>query len=130
MTFTYDVTTDSGKVRLLANDNDGTTHLFEDDEIDAFLGLESSSVLRAAAMAIETIAGNEVLVQKKITLLDLKTDGPALSQELRQLAKSLRERSEAVDGVDEDLFDYAEMALPVFGYNARLLNEFQRAGLV
>ncbi len=53
MAFTYDITTDRGRVRLLISDTDGTDYQFEDDEIDFFLTLGSSSVLMAASYALE-----------------------------------------------------------------------------
>ena len=45
--FTYEVTTDVGKVRLLLNDVDRDTAVFNDLEIQAFLDLEGGSVKRA-----------------------------------------------------------------------------------
>ena len=46
----------------------------------------------AAALALETIAANEALVEKRITLLDLKTDGPAVCDALLKRAQQLRAR--------------------------------------
>ena len=110
MTHTYDIATSRGKVRLLARDTNSDMHLFEDDEIDAFLGLCSSEVLLAAAMALETVAANEVLVQKRISLLgDLETDGPAEAASLKSLAKSLREQWHLC-GADGGYFGWAEFA--------------------
>lgn len=93
MSFTYDVTTERGKVRLLITDVQAATSIFADAEIDAFLALEGGVVKRAAARALATIAANEVLVQKRIRLLDLQTDGPAEAAELRALAKQLRDEA-------------------------------------
>ena len=56
MAFTYDVTTDRGKVRLLIGDTDAADYQFEDAEIDAFLTMASSSLLLAASYAIESWA--------------------------------------------------------------------------
>ena len=56
MAFTYDITTDRGKVRLLIGDTDAADYQFEDDEIDAFLTLASSSLLLAASYALEAWA--------------------------------------------------------------------------
>jgi hypothetical protein len=89
--FTYDTTTDRGKVRLLATDTDVTRAIFDDAEIDAFLAIEES-VFPAAALALETIAVNEALVQKRIKILDLQTDGPAVAVALLKRAKELRAR--------------------------------------
>jgi hypothetical protein len=54
--FTYDITTDRGKVRLLIGDIIDVGHHFEDDEIDAFLTMSSNSILIAAGYALEAWA--------------------------------------------------------------------------
>jgi hypothetical protein len=88
--------------------------LLSDTDIDTFLALESDNVRLAAAMALDTIASSEVLIQKRIDLLDLKTDGKAVAEALRAHAKALRERDDDVTSEEGDLFDYAEMALAPF----------------
>jgi hypothetical protein len=52
-----------------------------------------------AADVIDSIADNQALIQKKIKLLDLTTDGPALAESLRRHAKTLR------DLVNDPLYD-------------------------
>lgn len=99
MAFTYNVSTDRGKVRLLITDVQESNPIFQDAEIDAFLAL-CTSVRLAAAAALETIAANEVLVLKKIVNLDLETDGPAVAKELRELAKQLRSQEENTGACD------------------------------
>lgn len=89
----YDVNNEIGKVRLLISDvggPDGKSFLFDDKEIQAFLDLRGTIHL-AAATALRSIAGNEAQVSKRITFLELKTDGPAVAKELRELAKSYEE---------------------------------------
>jgi hypothetical protein len=56
MAFTYDVTTDRGKVRLLIGDTDSNNALLQDDEIDFFL-TDYSGVYMAASAAAMAIAG-------------------------------------------------------------------------
>ena len=56
MAFTYVLTTDIGKVRLLIGDNDATSYQFEDDEITAFLTMASSDIYMAASYALESWA--------------------------------------------------------------------------
>jgi len=108
MAFTYDVTTDRGKVRLLCTDVLESNPLFQDAEIDAFLSM-NTGVRLAAAAALEVIAASEVLVLKKIINLDLETDGPAVARELRELAKQLRAQETAVGA-----FDFAEQIVDPF----------------
>ena len=59
MAYTYDVTTDIGKVRLLIGDTDitpTTDAQFNDEEIQVFLDI-GASVLMGAAKALEAWAG-------------------------------------------------------------------------
>lgn len=104
MAFIYDLNTDVGKVRLLITDTDEDNPIFQDYEIDVFLSMTATSdgndLRLASALALETIARSEVLVQKRITLLDLQTDGPSVAKELRESAKLLREEAESEGDVD------------------------------
>ena len=108
MTAITDYRTDEAKVRLLISDIDDTDQIFNDQAIAAFIDMAlDSNLKRAAAQALMSIAVNEVLVQKRITLLDLKTDGPAEAIQLRLMAKMLIQQAD-----DEELtgaFDWAEM---------------------
>jgi len=56
MAYTYDLTTSRGKVRLLVPDNDSTTHLLEDAEIDYFLTETGNNVAAAAARCCRQLA--------------------------------------------------------------------------
>jgi len=123
MTFTYDVTTDAGKVRLLITDTDSTYPIFNDDEISAYLSMNASSVKRAAAGALRTIAASEVLVQKRIKILELTTDGPAEAQQLRLLAKDLIAEAETDEAGDGDFFDVAEFADTSFQKRERVYKQ-------
>ena len=58
MVFSYLLTTDIGKVRLLISDSDVTSFHFTDDEITAFLTMASSSLLLAASYALESWAAS------------------------------------------------------------------------
>jgi hypothetical protein len=109
MAFTYDLASDGGKVRLLVPDNNDADYIFEDEEISTFLLLEGG-VKRAAALALETIARNEVMVLKVISLLDITTDGASVARELRFQAEELRKQA-AQD--DDDL--YADEGAVIIG---------------
>jgi hypothetical protein len=105
-----------GTVRLLitdtATDTDG--QIFSDDQIEAFLSLSGGNVYRAAADALLVMAANETLLSKKIRTQDLSTDGPAVSAELRALAKVYTERAAADEPADESFFDVVP-----FGYQGK-----------
>lgn len=122
MSFTYDVTTDLGKVRMLITDRDSVNPIFQDEEISAFLSLEDNNVRLAAAQALETIAANEVLVLKVVKTLDLETDGSKSGKALLELAKSWREM-EAASGS----FAIAEMVVDQFSWRERIRKEALRS---
>jgi len=107
MTAITDYSTDIAKVRLLIADVDDTDQTYNDEAIQAFVDLAlDGNLKRAAATALMSIAVNEVLVQKRIKILDLQTDGPAEAIQLRLMAKELMKQAD-----DEELtgaFDYAE----------------------
>ena len=101
------------QVRLLISDiggESGTDFLFEDSEIDGFLELAHESVRQAAADALRAIASNEAQVQKRITFLELKTDGPAVAKALNELADKLEAKADK-DETDEEDIEIAEMVL-------------------
>lgn len=129
MAFSYTLSTDVGKVRLLIMDNNASAYLFEDDEISSFLSMEGDNVRRGAALALETMASNEAYVLKRITLLDLTTDGPAVAKELRARAESLRLLADRDDQAEDGgAFDIAEMAVDAFTSRQRFVNEWMRNG--
>lgn len=129
MAFSYNLATDTGKVRLLIPDSQSASYVFEDEEIAAFLEMESG-VRRAAAAALETIASNEALVLKSIKLLDLSTDGAKTADALLKRAATLRKQADDADEAAElaagGAFDIAEMVVDPFTARERLLNQSLR----
>lgn len=123
MAFTFDVSSERGKVRLLVPDTSPTAFVFEDAEVDAFLAIEGNSVRRAAALALETLASNQALVLKVIKLMDLQTDGAKLSDALLKRAGLLRAQADDDDMAAGGLFDWAEMVLDPFSARERLVNQ-------
>lgn len=127
MAFTYTLSTDAGKIRLMVPDNNAANYVFEDDEIDAFLSLEYNNVRRAAALALETIASNEAHVLKVIKLLDLQTDGAKTSDALLKRAKLLRDQADRADAAEDGgAWDIAEWTVSEFAKRERLNNQWQR----
>jgi len=125
MSTTYDLSTDIGKIRLLITDTDISNATFTDEEISVFLGLtindDGNDIYYAAAEALDTMARSEVLTQKRIKLLDLQTDGPAVAAELRKQAERLRQKSDA-----ETTIDWAEMGLTNANKSEIIWNDFMR----
>ena len=131
MTFTYDIATDVGKVRMLIPDRNGAQYMFEDAEIEAFLEMEGNVIRRATALALETMASDEAYVQKAIRLMDLSTDGPATARALLTRAALLRSQAadEAAATSTVSEFDVAEMIVNDFNARERLMKEALRRGI-
>lgn len=129
MAFTFDVATSLGQVRLLIPDRDVSDPCFQDDELNAFLSLESANVRRATALALETIASDMAMTLKVIRLLDLTTDGAKTSDALLKRAATLRAQADAADlAVEGAAFDIAEMVPNSFAWRERVYNEALREG--
>jgi len=95
-------------VRLLIADLDDTNQVFNDEAIQAMLDVHNGIGKLAAADLLMVMAINEVLVQKRIKIGDLSTDGPSEAIQLRQLSKKYRDEALADDEIG---FDWAEMVL-------------------
>lgn len=127
MTFTYEPTTDLGKVRMLIPDRVEENAVFLDDELQAYLDMNDSNVRRAAAEALETIASDEAMTLKVLTTLDISTNGASTSDALLRRATLLRQQAEDADAGEEGgMFDYAEMTPNAFTRRERVLNQAQR----
>ena len=94
MAFTYDVTTDRGKVRALVSDTSSTSCALEDNEVDAFLTLSRSNVFDAAALGCDAIrasfkkmANLQLFGEVSINLTELRRDLQALAKEYREIAR-------------------------------------------
>lgn len=114
-TFTYDLDEPAGKVRLLISDvggGDSSSFVFNDKEIEAFLNMWEQDLFMAAALALRTMAGNEAMVAKKITFLELETDGPAMAKAMNELADKFTKMAD--ENVD---FELIEMGVDMFSRN-------------
>lgn len=79
--------------RLLIGDRDG--ELFTDDEVDAFIALAGGSVPLAAAMALESMAGDRAAEFASVTLMDLSvTDGDATAALMERAARLRQQAAE------------------------------------
>ena len=143
--FTYNFTSAPllSSVRLLVPDTDSTKPIFQDDEVNQAIYIESSqglyasgqaapggnpvpcpvqvySIRRAAALLVEVIAGNSARLAQVTQLLDVKLDTKA-ADALRAYAKSLRD-TEANSGA----FAIAEWVLDPFTARERVLKQMLR----
>lgn len=127
--FSYDLSTDVGKIRLAIFDTNPDSYIFEDAELSAFLSMEGSNVKRAAALALETIASNEAYVLKAIRLLDISTDGAKTAAALMQRAAALRQQADRDDAAASGgAFDVAEWVVSDFAWRERILSQDLRNG--
>jgi hypothetical protein len=126
--YTYNLATDVGRCRLMIPDRVEAEAIFQDEEISAFLALEGG-VKGATALALETIASDQVLTLKVAKILDKETDGAKVSDALLKRAAKLREQVASEEAVEEDgAFAVAEMVTDDFGYRERIWNEALRNG--
>jgi hypothetical protein len=126
MTWSYDVTTQNGLMRLMIPDRDVATPIFTDEELAAFLVAELQVTKRATALALETIASDRAMVLQVITTNGLSTNGATLSTAICARAKALREQADMDDARAGGLFDYAEEVTGNFGFRERMWSEIMR----
>lgn len=101
MNWTYDPSTDAGKVRLRISDTDADRPVLSDEEIAAYLDMAGDSIPLAGAMALESIAVNEILCLKVVNLMGaIQTDAASASKVLMGLAQKLRD--EAANGSPDE----------------------------
>lgn len=86
------------RINLGEDPVDESTHVLPDSAIATWLSAFKGNTDRATARALITIAANETLLSKKITSMDLATDGPAVSAELRALADYYLAQASEADG--------------------------------
>lgn len=111
MTWTYDPTTDVGKVRLTISDTEVSRPVLDDEDIEAFLSMAGNSIPLASAKALETIATNEILCLKVVNLMGaVVTDAASAAKQLLALAKTLREEHMTNATADSPGFVSIEMA--------------------
>lgn len=93
MAYTYDLSTNVGKVRNLINDTTESTALLSDEEISSILTLRSSDIYMSAALCLRKMAANKVLLAKMKAAGDYKEDLRAIYKGLIELAKIYEDMS-------------------------------------
>lgn len=118
-TWTYDLTTEIGQVRLTIGDTtiDPTSKaIFTDEEIQYFLTAEGT-VDMASAKALETIAASSARLAKMVGSLNFRKDTRGASKELLETANALRASAPPAYGAAEKA--YSDMsARDIIGRNA------------
>ncbi|OLT24413.1 hypothetical protein BJF79_13810 [Actinomadura sp. CNU-125] len=122
---TLDPATTVGQVRLLIPDKDPALLLFTDADISGFLALEGSSVKKAAALALETIASSEAMVSKVLQVQDLSTDGAKVADALMKRAAMLRQQADDEDPAIGGGLDIVDFVDPHTRWSAHELAEWE-----
>jgi len=95
-TFTYDITDNTGKVRLAIADIDMTTTvgnredwtcLFTDEELAIFLAQAGDNIWSAASIALYSVAASKSMLAKVRKLGDFSEDLTKLADSIRAQAK-------------------------------------------
>lgn len=118
--------TPTGMVRLLLADIDPENAVLSDDALAGYLVIESGSIKRAAAQALNAIAISEALVSKVIKTQDLQTNGVALAAELRARAAELRAEAETDE---DDAVGFDVIAYNPYPPSVAELTEFPDGGV-
>lgn len=136
-TFTYDIGTDVGQVRMLIQDNDLSattgprpqwTALLTDEEIARILAWASGNAFRAAAIALRTIAAHRSLLAKRIAAGPYSEDATQVAKELRASAKEFDDQANTLDLEAGDTEILQEVPWTDFALEQILANEDAAVG--
>jgi hypothetical protein len=125
--YTYDLATDIGRVRRTIPDRTEQDAIWSDEEIASFISDEGGSWRLATALALETIASDNLLVLKVLRVQNIETNTDKMAQALMQRATKLREIDTAFDSDDGGDFDFAEVVETEFQLRERLYNQALRS---
>lgn len=98
--FTYDTSTNLGKVRELINDTDAADFVMTDAKLNTYLSMAGNGLYRAAAIALIAISASRSLLAKKKSAGDYSEDLTYIAKECRETAKMYNEMA-AIDAADE-----------------------------
>jgi hypothetical protein len=130
--YTYDISTDIGKVRLLTDDRDMSSvstalpleqrsAVFSDTEIQTFLTMSNNDVFRAAAKGLITIANNRSLLVQSRRVGKAELDYGGVRKDLLASAEALitQSISQPADGYAEQVWDDYTMRRVVLNVTLR-----------
>lgn len=129
MTYTYDLSTDVGKVRLTIPDRVEADATWSDEEIQTFLDVENDNWRRATALALETMASDDLIVLKVMKVQNIEVDAAKVMESMLKRAKSLRELAKEAEADETDGFEIAEMVTNDWQYRERIYNQALRGNV-
>jgi hypothetical protein len=125
MSFTYEPTTDIGRVRRTIPDKVEAHAVWSDEEIASFLA-DEDGWRRAAAMALEAMASDSVLVLQVIRVQNIQTDAAKMSDALLKRAETLRKQADEADAAGGEGFEIVSVAYDDFSYREILFGDMLR----
>lgn len=130
--FTYNLATAIGKVRLLIDDRDMTmattavpleqrSVIFTDEEIQTFLDFNGQDVMLAAATGLRTIANNRALLVVRRTIGKTDVDYGTLRRDLLTAAEAFETeaKTQPADGFAEHTWDDFTLRRIITNYQLR-----------
>jgi hypothetical protein len=112
---------------MLISDTDSERPIMSDEELEAFIEM-AGHYMPAAAMALDSIAANEVLSQKVVNIMGMSTDGASVAKALMIRAEKIR--SDYARYADTGTgFATAEMPDGAFSWEEKILKEYLRGNL-
>lgn len=121
MSFTYDTTTNLGKVRNLIGDSVDSGHQLEDADINAFLSMTSNDLYKSASLCLYRISASKALLAKRKQAGNYSEDLTAIAREVREVAKLYQTMAESIPAEAQ-----AEVITTDFSYREVLLNKVLR----
>jgi len=112
MSFTFDLSTNVGKVRNLIGDTNASDFQLTDEEITSILGLKANDIFYSAAICLKRIAADKSLVAKRIKAGNYEEDPKQIVEGLLKVAANYEEEAKNVPA-DGD----AEIFYTQFNYN-------------
>lgn len=128
MSWSFDPATDLGKCRLLITDTDPDRTIMSDEDLAAFIAM-AGHYMPGAAMALDSIAANEVLSQKVLNIMGMATDGASVAKMLMLRAQKIRDDYERYAAANGPGFATAEMPDGAFAWEEKVIKEYQRGNL-
>ncbi len=100
MSFSYDLTTEIGKLRLLLQDIDATNPIFSDEELGVFLSFGEHDLYLSASEAWLALAGNYAKLAKRKSISKYSHDLSQIANECREQATYYKEKAELAPADD------------------------------
>lgn len=125
-TFTYDLSTNVGRMRRTIPDNDDEDFLWSDEELQSFID-DEGDWRRATALALETMASDSAYTLQVIKIQQLSTNGAETARALLNRATQLRSQAEQADANEEGGFDIIEMVHNDFTFREQVYKSLARS---